>query len=143
MTVLVFIMGGCSLSIGPYPLLPAFFLIPIYYWMLFRPDWLPIWSLLGIGLFYDSLMGYSLGFTSFLLIFSAILGQYVRPLLNPYDFFLTWLGFGLYSLGYVLIYGILVSGGISLFVSWGYTFILYPLMVWSLSLLHAWLQSYG
>lgn len=142
LSVLGFIMGGCRLSIGPYPLLPAFFLIPIYYWVLFRPDWLPIWSLLGVGLFYDSLMGYPLGLTSFLLILSAIVGQYVRPLLNPYNFFLTWMGFGLYSLGYVIAYTLLISGGFPFFVAWTYTLIVYPLMAWGLNLLHAWLQSY-
>jgi len=142
LSVLVFIMGGSSLSIGPFPLLPVFFLIPIYYWVVFRPDLLPLWSLLGIGFFYDSLLGYSLGLSSFLLILSASLGQYVRPFLSPHNFILTWMIFCLYSLGYVLLYGLLVSGGTSLFVSWAYGVILYPLLAWGLSHLHLWLQSY-
>lgn len=141
-SVLLVIIGGCSLRIGIYPLLPALFLIPTYYWLVFRPDWLPLWSLFGIGIFYDSLMGYELGFSSLLLMLSAFLGQYVRPLLNPHRFLLIWGAFALYSLGYIILYGILTHGRLPLFVSWIYGVILYPLIAWIINHFHLRLQAY-
>ncbi len=136
------IFGGCSLTLGEYPLLPAFFLIPVYYWLVFRPDWLPLWSLCGIGLFYDSLMGYEIGFSSLLLMGSAFVGQYILPVLSSYQFPLIWGIFGIYSLVYVILYGFLTSGGLTLLISWGHGVILYPLIAWILSHLHGRLQLY-
>ena len=141
-SVLLVIILGCSLRIGLYPLLPTLFLIPVYYWLVFRPDWLPLWSLFGVGIFYDSLMGYDLGFSSLLLMLSAFLGQYVRPLLNPHRFLLIWGAFVLYSLGYTILYGILNSGRLSLFISWMYAIILYPLIAWILNHFHLRLQTH-
>lgn len=135
-SVLVLIMGGCSLQIGDYPLLPGLFLIPIYYWVMFYPDGLPLWSLFGIGLFYDSLLGSELGVSSILLGASGFLGQYVRPLLASHSFPLIWATFALYSLGYIFLYGIWGGLESALFISWIYGIIFYPLIVWVLNLLH-------
>lgn len=141
-SILFIIMGGCSLRIGGYPLLPALFLIPVYYWLLFRPDWLPLWSLFILGIFYDALLGSDLGFSSLLLMLSNIAGHYARPLLNPQHFYLIWGGFCFYSLCYLSLYGILVPGGIPLIFSWIYSVFLYPLLSWSLNYLHLRLQPY-
>lgn len=142
LSIICLILGGCSLTLGGYPLLPVLFLIPVYYWLVFRPDWLPLWSLFGIGLFYDSLMGYDLGFSSLLLMGSAFLGQYIRPILSPYQFSRIWGVFGIYSLVYVILYGVLTPGRMTLLVSWGHGVILYPLIAWALSHLHRRLQFY-
>lgn len=143
LSVLFFIVGGSTLRIGGYPLLPALFLIPVYYWLVFRPAWLPLWSLFGVGIFYDALMGYELGVSSVLLMLSAFLGQYIRALLSTFHFLLIWTSFSLYSLGYLILYGFFTSGGFPLFISWIYGIILYPLVAWILSHLHIKLQSYG
>ncbi|OJW52668.1 MAG: hypothetical protein BGO67_09380 [Alphaproteobacteria bacterium 41-28] len=143
LSVLFMIMGCCGLSLGDYPLLPALFLTPVYYWLVFHPSWLPVWGLFGVGLFYDALFGYELGFSCLLLMGSSFLGQYVRPLLNPDRFLLIWCGFGIYSLGYLILYGVLSSGGLPILVSWIYGVILYPLVAWVLSHLHLRLQSYA
>jgi len=141
-SVLFLITGGSTLCISGYPLLPALFLIPVYYWLVFHPDWLPLWSLFGIGLFYDALMGNELGFSSLLLMLSAFLGRYGRPLLISHNFSLIWGAFGLYSFGYLILYGFLVSGGFPLLVSWAYGVILYPFAAWALSHFYLRLQSY-
>lgn len=141
-SIIFTIMVGCSLRIEGYPLLPALFLIPVYYWLVFRPDWLSPWALFVIGLFYDSLFGNELGCSSILLVLSSILGHYIRPFLSPHHFFSTWGAFGLYSFGYLTFYGFFVSGGVPLFISWGYGLLLYPLVAWVLSHLHLRLQSY-
>ena len=141
-SILFIILIGCNLRIGGYPLLPALFLIPIYYWFIFRPDWLPLWSLFGIGLFYDALMGTDLGVSSLLLVISTVGGYSIRPLITPQHFFLVWGTFCFYSLCYVILYGFLVSGGLPLLFSWVYGVVLYPLIAWALSHLHLRLQSY-
>jgi rod shape-determining protein MreD len=128
-SVLFIILGGCSLRIGVYPLLPSLFLIPLYYWLVFRPDWLPPWSLVGIGIFYDALMGSELGFSSLLLIVSTLVGNYVRPFLNPQHFFLIWGSFCFYSLCYLIVYGFFSSGPIEpLLFTWICGIALYPLL---------------
>lgn len=142
LTVLFTIMAGCSLRIGGYPLLPALFLIPVYYWLVFRPGWLPLYSLFSVGIFYDALMGSDLGISSLLLMLSMAVGYYVRPLLNPQHFFLVWGSFCFYSLSYLILYGAFSSGGLSLLFSWIYGAVLYPLIAWVLSHLHLRLQSY-
>ena len=141
-SVFFIILGGCSLLIGDYPLLPALFLIPIYYWLIFRPDWLPLWSLFVIGIFYDALMGSELGLSSLLLMLSTVAGNYIRPLLTPQHFFLIWGSFCFYSLCYLILYGILASGNLPLLFSWIYGVILYPLIAWILSHVHLKLQPH-
>lgn len=142
LSVLFIVLGGCSLRLGEYPLLPALFLIPVYYWLIFRPDWLPLWSLFGLGVFYDALMGSELGISSLLLMLSAVPGYYIRPLLTPQHFFLIWGSFCFYSCFYLTLYGFLVSVGTPLLFSWMYGVVLYPLIAWALSQLHLRLQSY-
>lgn len=139
-SVIFLITAGSNLRMGGYPLLPALFLIPIYYWLIFRPDWAPLWSLFIIGIFYDALMGTNLGVSSLLLMLSTLIGHYVRPLLNPQSFSLIWGIFCFYSLCYLTLYGFLVSGGLPLFFSWVYGIFLYPLLAWLLSHLHKKLQ---
>jgi rod shape-determining protein MreD len=141
-SVLLLIMIGCSLRIGSYPLLPSLYLIPVYYWVVFRPEWLPLWSLFGIGLFYDALMGNELGFSSTLLMFSEVLGFYSRPYLSSFYFLLIWGGFGLFSFGYLLVYGLFLGFTWALFISWAYGVILYPILSWILNHIHLRLQSY-
>lgn len=140
---IIFILTmGCSIRIGDYPVMPALFLIPIYYWLVYCPNSLSLLALFCIGLFYDALMGQELGLSSLLLMVSSFLGKYVRPLLNPHHFLLIWCGFGLYIFGYICIYGLFTSNYFSLFMGWVYGVILYPLVAWTLSQLHLRMQAY-
>jgi rod shape-determining protein MreD len=142
-TLIVTILAGSAVRLGEYPMMPAIFLIPVYYWLVFRPDRLPLWSLFGAGLFYDALMNHELGLSSFLLMASAIFGHSIRPFLIPHNFLFMWAIFGIYSLLYLTIYGIFVSGGLPFLVSWGYGLLFYPLMAFGLSHLQLRLQSYA
>jgi|GEM_PF-6660867 len=142
LSVLFLVMGGASLRLAGYPLLPALYLIPVYYWLIFRPEALPLWSLFGIGLVYDSLMGNELGFSSVLLMVSGFLGPYVRPLLISLSFSLIWGAFGVYSFIFLLVYGLCVGGDVSLIVSWFYGVVLYPILVWMLSHLYLRLHAH-
>jgi rod shape-determining protein MreD len=142
LSVLFLVMGGASLRLAGYPLLPALYLIPVYYWLIFRPEGLPLWSLFGIGLIYDSLMGNELGFSSVLLMGSGFLGPYTRPLLLSLSFSLIWGAFGVYSFLFLLVYGLFMGGDVSLIVSWFYGFVLYPILVWMLSHLYLRLHAH-
>ena len=136
------IMMGSSLQIGDLPLMPALLLIPVYYWLVYHPSWLPVWGLFVVGLFYDGLMGHALGLSSILLMGSAVLGPHFRPFLRPDKFLLMWLGFALFSAVYLLLYALCVSGGLLLVSSWLSGLILYPLVAWFLSHLHLWIQNH-
>lgn len=136
LSLLGFLFTGSSLKIGGFPLLPTFFLAPLYYWILFRPDDLPLWSLWGLGLIYDALLGNPLWVSPLLLIASWIGGQYARPLVASYKFPLLWVIFCLYSFVYLFFYNLGVRGGIAFFVSWIYGVCLYPLIASLLSVLH-------
>lgn len=142
-SVLFLIMGGSNLSLGGYPLLPALFLTAVYYWIIFRPEALPVWVLFGIGLFYDSLMGYDLGLSSLLLMLSWFAGHYSRPLFLSRYFYFVWGAYCLYSFVYLFLYGLFMGGGFPLFVSWIYGVFLYPSIAWGLSILHLRLRAYG
>lgn len=141
-TLLFIIMIGSSWQIGDFPLMPVLLLIPVYYWLVYHPSWLPLGGLFVIGLLYDSLMGHGLGLTSFFLMLSALLGPPIRSYLHPDKFPLIWFSFGLFSGGYLLLYGLIISNGFVLLVSWVNGIILYPLMAWVLSHLHGRIQKY-
>lgn len=142
LTLLLILFMTCSIRLGGYPVLPAVFIIPVFYWIVFRPDLVTLWGLFILGLVYDSLLGYDLGFTSLILMLSSLLCEYIRPYLNPNRFVLIWGAYSLYSFVYIIVYCLLGSGGIPLFVSWIYGVILYPLIAWMLSHLHLRIQKY-
>ena len=141
-SVLFLIIGGSNLSLGGYPFLLALYLTAVYYWIIFRPEALPVWGLFGIGLFYDSLMGYDLGLSSVLLMLSWFVGHYSRPLFLSRHFYFVWGAYCLYSFGYLVLYGLLMGGGFPLFVSWVYGVFLYPSVAWTLSTFHVRLRVY-
>ena len=142
LTLLFMIMIGSSWQIGISPLMPTLLLIPVYYWLVYHPSWLPLGGLFVVGLFYDSLMNHDLGLTSFFLMLSALFGPPIRSYLRPDKFPLIWFGFGLFSGCYLLLYSLIISGGFALFISWVNGIILYPLVAWVLSHLHGRIQRH-
>lgn len=140
--VVVFILCGCSLQADNMPLLPALYLIPVYYWLVFRPEWLPIGSLLGIGFFYDGIMGRELGLSAALLLFSSFALSYGRLFLGHHGFYVMWALFCVYSCVCLGIYGLYGASFYPLAVSWISSIVLYPLLMWCLSYVHLRLQSY-
>ncbi len=142
LTLILAIMGGSSLRIGGCPVLPAFFLIPVYYWLVYRSDLLPLWSLFAVGLFYDALLSHELGLTSLFLMLSSFFGHYIRPYLTPYHFLFIWGAFGIYSFIYLTFFSLCASGSWPFFTSWLYGILLYPSLAYGLSHLHTRLHSY-
>jgi hypothetical protein len=141
-SIICFIMGGSCLHIGQAPFLPAFYLIPTYYWIIFRPQDLPLWSLFFVGLLYDSLMKGELLLSSILLMLSWVFGQHIRPFLIPHSFFFIWGAFAIYSLVYTSLYALFVGGTPLVMLSWIYGVLLYPFITWLLSSLHLRVRLY-
>lgn len=140
-TLICFMFLGSSLQIGGFPVLPTFFLAPLYYWVLFRPNDIPLWSAWILGLIYDALLGNPLWVSPFLLMISWVGSQYLRPLVVSYKFPLIWSIFGAYSFIYISLYSFCTGGGLILFASWIYGMCLYPLISCFLSFVHVRLRT--
>lgn len=96
-TTLVFVLIG-QLPV-PLPLLsdvaPAFGLIALYYWLVFRPDLVPYAATFGIGIVQDALTGAPLGLYAlvYLLVHAMVLNQ--RRFIVGKPFWVFWCAFGL------------------------------------------------
>jgi rod shape-determining protein MreD len=75
------------------PILPAVGLIAVYYWIVHRPDLMPVWAVFLIGLIEDLLGGGPLGVGPFVLLvlYAAVASQ--RRVFVGGGFFLLWLIF--------------------------------------------------
>lgn len=74
---------------------PALTLIAVYYWMVFRPDLMPMLGLFALGIVNDALAGSPLGVSSLIYLIGqvAILNQ--RRFLVGQSFWILWSGFAL------------------------------------------------
>jgi rod shape-determining protein MreD len=73
---------------------PAFALMTVYHWTLYRPDLLPPTGVFAIGLLVDLLNGTPyLGLSSLILLIARSLAMRQRPLVANRDFAVVWAGF--------------------------------------------------
>ncbi|OJX13977.1 MAG: hypothetical protein BGO77_01250 [Caedibacter sp. 37-49] len=72
----------------------------IYFWTIFKPEVLPLFVLLSIGIMIDSVQGLPLGFHSVLFLFSSMIILYQRNFLYHQSFSLVWLFFSLFLIIY-------------------------------------------
>jgi rod shape-determining protein MreD len=75
------------------PILPSVGLIAVYYWLVHRPDLMPVWAVFLIGLIQDLLGGGPLGVGPFVLLvlFAAVTS--LRRAFSGAGFLLLWLIF--------------------------------------------------
>ena len=102
-TVVAALLSIEPLRIGGFTALtPAFTLMAVYYWTLYRPDLLPALSLFIIGVIQDLLSGGLPGATAImLLLVRAIVSSHRRYLVDqPFPF--IWAGFTLLTGGAML-----------------------------------------
>lgn len=142
-TILVFVLIG-QLPV-PVPLLsdvaPAFALIALYYWLVFRPDLVPYAASFGLGIVQDALAGAPLGLYAlvYLLVHAIVLNQ--RRFVIGKPFWVFWCAFGLVApvaavIAWVLASvarGALLAPGMSL-VALVLTIIVFPAIAWLLVL---------
>ena len=89
------VMAGSALTLLPmiftFPILPPFGLMILLGWRLARPDALPIWSPLLLGLFDDLISGQPLGSAMLLWMISFLVIDLLDQRLVWRDFWQDWL----------------------------------------------------
>lgn len=140
MTFLLVLAGQLPL---PLPLLsgvaPAFALISLYYWVVFRPDLMPYAAVFAIGIVQDAVAGAPFGLYAlvYLLVQSLVLNQ--RRFIVGKPFWVFWSGFALVAPIAVfstwilasILRGALLTPGTAL-VELVMTIILFPAIAWVL-----------
>lgn len=128
---------------GLAPVTPAFSLMAVYYWAIYRPDKLPYAATFAAGLLQDFLSGGPLGMTALvlLLIHGVVASQ--RTFFHGKPFHVVWWGFSLVAPGAAVVgwviasayYGLLVPP-LPLLVHVVLTVLLYPLLGFVFTKLH-------
>jgi rod shape-determining protein MreD len=72
---------------------PAFPLMAVYHWTIYRPDLLPFVAAFGAGLFLDMLNGAPLGISALVLLLARAVVLTQRQLFIGRSFALVWAGF--------------------------------------------------
>lgn len=127
----------------PVPMLsdvaPAFALISLYYWLVFRPDLMPYAAVFGLGIVQDAIAGAPFGMYPlvYLMVQALVLNQ--RRFVAGKPFWVFWSGFALVApiaaftawLLASLLRGTLLEPGTAL-VGLAMTIILFPAVAWLL-----------
>jgi rod shape-determining protein MreD len=127
----------------PVPMLsdvaPAFALISLYYWLVFRPDLMPYAAVFGLGIVQDAVAAAPFGMYAlvYLLVQALVLNQ--RRFVAGKPFWVFWSGFALVApiaalitwLLASLLRGTLLQPGTAL-VGLAMTIILFPVVAWVL-----------
>ena len=109
---ILLVLSLVPLGIGPLTdARPMLLLMGVFYWALFRPNFLNIFILFLIGIFYDSFAATPFGLTSLILIATHVLIQSQRKLLLYQPFWILWGIFGILAL-------------LAVFIIWGLHMIL-------------------
>lgn len=120
---------------GFAPVVPAFLLMAVYYWAIFRPDLLPGWVAFVVGLIYDAVAGLPLGVTALVLLLTHGVVASQRRFFLGNTFIVAWSAFAMVAAAAALTTMALVwaaagraSGGERLVVQYLLTLLLYPPM---------------
>jgi rod shape-determining protein MreD len=99
-TLILVMIGMVPLQIPDLsPIIPSLALIAVYYWLVHRPDLMPVWAVFLIGVVQDLLSGRPLGVAAFVLlvVYAVIASQ--RQFFTNAPFILVWLVFLLIAFG--------------------------------------------
>ena len=128
------ILGAVPLRLPEFAtIIPAFALMAVYYWTLYRADLMPAPAVFGLGLFQDILGGGPLGVSAFVLlaVYGVVLTQ--RRVLMRRPFAVGWFGFlGVALIGFVLNWLVMTVVHLTLFdplaatIQYAMTVIMYP-----------------
>ena len=96
MTVALILIGAMPLSMPvDLPITPAFGLMAVFYWSVYRPDLLPALAVFALGLLQDLISGAPLGITAVIWLgtFGIVLNQ--RKIFLGKPFAMSWWGFSM------------------------------------------------
>ncbi len=118
---------------------PAFALMSVYYWVVFRPDLMPYAAVFGLGIVQDAVAGAPFGLYAliYLLVQALVLNQ--RRFIVGKPFWVFWAGFAMVApvaafatwMLASLLRGTLLAPGTA-FVALVMTIILFPAIAWLL-----------
>jgi len=122
-------------------IMPYLTLIGVYYWSVFKPEFMPVSAVFVIGILQDILLGSPLGLTSFLLV---VVQQFIffqgRRFLER-DFLFNWFVFVMIVIGFGTLTWIIVSLYFRVFLDYIgiigqilLTIAFYPLITWFLGI---------
>lgn len=110
MTLLLLLLGAVPLGV-PYlgSVTPAYTLMAVFYWAVYRPDLLPLGMVFVIGVLEDALSGLPLGVGALALLFvyGTALGQRRTFLKRP--FYIAWIGFAILAAMAALLVWLLIA----------------------------------
>lgn len=110
LTLLLLLLGTVPLG---FPFLgsvaPAYTLMAVFYWAVYRPDLLPLGTVFMIGVLEDALTGLPLGAGALALLFvyGTALGQRRAFLKRP--FYIAWIGFAVLAAMAALLMWLLIA----------------------------------
>lgn len=96
MTVALILLGAMPLSMPiDLPITPAFGLMAVFYWSVYRPDLMPAVAVFALGLMQDLISGALLGITAVIWLgtFGIVLNQ--RKIFLGKPFAMSWWGFSM------------------------------------------------
>ncbi|MBM3571991.1 MAG: rod shape-determining protein MreD [Alphaproteobacteria bacterium] len=122
---------------------PDLAMMTVFYWSIYRPDLLPKWSVIPIGLFEDLLSGGLIGLNAVVLLLVHYVGLSQRRAFIGKPFVIAWTGFMLVAISAGLVFwavlsvmsGTLVVARSVLF-QYVLTIALFPVMTWVLVRAH-------
>jgi len=96
MTVALILLGAMPLSMPiDVPITPAFGLMAVFYWSVYRPDLLPALAVFALGILQDLISGEPLGITAVIWLgtYGIVLNQ--RKIFLGKPFAMSWWGFAM------------------------------------------------
>lgn len=120
-----------------YAVVPAFTLMSVFYWTIYRPDLMPASAIFMIGVVQDLLAGGALGLTALILVGTHMIVLSQRRIFLGKAFSMTWSGFLLTALASTAVSWVIASALAGQFLALGQplmqlilTFLGFPLLVW-------------
>ena len=109
-TIIASLVGVIAVPAPDYNYVaPAFTLIAVYCWSIWRPDLLPLVGVFLVGLFEDLLRGVPLGVTALMLLTAAAFVQSQRGFVFGKSLNLFWAVFGLVVVAWMIVEWIAMS----------------------------------
>lgn len=96
--VLILVTAAPAQSSTVVPVTPMLALMSIFYWSVYRPEWLSAPVVFFLGLIADCLLGGPLGLNAILFLFAYGITTSQRLILQSRPFAISWLAFGLVAL---------------------------------------------
>ena len=122
---------------------PLFALMAVFYWCIYRPDYLPPYAIFIVGVLYDVLGGGPLGLTALLLLLVHAFIVPQRRVFHGKSFFVEWFGFAIVALGLgaigwlaASIYFVTPMQPLPVIGQTGLTIAFYPCIAWMISQVH-------